>query len=70
MNRILTPLFILVIVVAAAVGGFYVGHKTFQCTEIKLYNDYKFTCDGRKIQGPTYKNEYVKQAWEFHSSIN
>lgn len=69
MKQILYPLFILIIVVAAAIGGIYVGRNTINCTEIKLYNDYKFTCDSRKIQGPTYKNEYVTHAWEYHSSV-
>lgn len=66
MKRLLVPFIIIALLVVSVLLAYHAGENK-QCTEIKLYNDYKFTCDGRKIQGPTYKNEYVTHAWEFHS---
>lgn len=60
----------LLILVFIAVGfiGYYAG-LNHQCTNIVLNNDYSFTCDGRKIQGPTYTREWPVHTWEFHTTV-
>lgn len=57
------------LLVGLYVFGYEVGLHN-QCTNVDLYSDYTFKCDGRVIQGPNYTKQYVTHEWTYHSSVD
>lgn len=63
-------LIIIILAIAILIGAAFISYNKGlhnQCTEIKLYNNFSFTCDGREIQGTIADENYVTHTWEYSS---